>query len=173
MADLKPCPFCGALLDYAAPVTYFHPIGKCILSGRNFKKGVIGQWNTRTPAPEAVDVRAAAKETDMTAPERIWARPHQGVLDSGDWNAADGVIDGGEYLRADLVHAQIEHDKIFHAQAFSAGIDSAMNSPEVLALVTAARGILHAHRHGNGLQAWYDLADKLDAAIAPFDEVKA
>lgn len=45
--DLMPCPFCGAHLDYAAPVAYVHPVGKCILSGRNFAKGVIGQWNKR------------------------------------------------------------------------------------------------------------------------------
>ena len=48
MSDLKPCPFCGAGLQYCEPVVYVHPIGKCILSGRNFHKGTIGQWNKRT-----------------------------------------------------------------------------------------------------------------------------
>ena len=47
---LLPCPFCGAILEYAAPVIYVHPIGKCILSGRNFPKEKIGQWNKRTQA---------------------------------------------------------------------------------------------------------------------------
>jgi hypothetical protein len=45
--ELKPCPFCGKALDYAEPVIYIHPIGKCILSGRNFSAGAIGQWNKR------------------------------------------------------------------------------------------------------------------------------
>ena len=47
------------------------------------------------------------EDTNVASPERIWARPHQGVLDSGDWNAADGVIDGEEYIRADLVLALV------------------------------------------------------------------
>lgn len=28
-----------------------------------------------------------------------------------------------------------------------------------------AENLLRAHRHGNGLQAWYDLVDKLESAI--------
>lgn len=48
----EPCPFCGAHLRYAEPVVYVHPIGKCILSGRNFEKGRIGQWNKRVAHDE-------------------------------------------------------------------------------------------------------------------------
>ena len=57
---LKPCPFCGMALTYEAPVAYFHPIGKCILSGRNFKTGVIGQWNRRFDLHEAEVARLRA-----------------------------------------------------------------------------------------------------------------
>jgi len=60
MTDLKPCPFCGAALDYAAPVSYVHPVGKCILSGRNFHKGNIGQWNTRADLCDPAAIREAA-----------------------------------------------------------------------------------------------------------------
>ena len=49
--ETKPCPFCGAHLRYAEPVVYVHPVGKCILSGRNFEKGRIGQWNKRKEDP--------------------------------------------------------------------------------------------------------------------------
>lgn len=60
--ELKPCPFCGASLRYAEPVAYVHPVGKCILSGRNFHKGVIGQWNRRASAAPSDDaLRVAAK----------------------------------------------------------------------------------------------------------------
>ena len=48
-AKLHPCPFCGVALQWAFPVAYVHPVGKCILSGRNFDKGRIGQWNKRIP----------------------------------------------------------------------------------------------------------------------------
>ena len=51
-ARLLPCPFCGMHLEYASPVIYVHPIGKCILSGRNFKKGVIGQWGKRVASAD-------------------------------------------------------------------------------------------------------------------------
>ena len=67
--ELKPCPFCGGALDYAEPVTYVHPIGKCILSGRNFKAGYIGQWNTRTPDP--AQIRADALREAFQFPENV------------------------------------------------------------------------------------------------------
>ena len=67
--ELKPCPFCGGALDYAEPVTYVHTIGKCILSGRNFKAGYIGQWNRRAPDPAQIRAdalrEAAAKLAEI------------------------------------------------------------------------------------------------------------
>lgn len=30
--------------------------------------------------------------------DRIWARPYVGVRDAGDWNGAEGVIEGSAYL---------------------------------------------------------------------------
>ena len=74
--ELKPCPFCGGALDYAEPVTYVHTIGKCILSGRNFKAGYIGQWNRRTPDP--AQIRADALR------EAIWAAFIAGVGQGSD-----------------------------------------------------------------------------------------
>lgn len=35
----------------------------------------------------------------------------------------------------------------------------------VVGLRHHARGLVHAHRHGNGLQGWYDLIDNLERAI--------
>ena len=67
MIDLLPCPFCGAALTWEAPVAFVHPIGKCILSGRNFKKGPIQQWNRRAalpPAPDAELVQKLHKSAD-------------------------------------------------------------------------------------------------------------
>lgn len=38
-------------------------------------------------------------------PDRIWARPYVGVRDAGDWNGAEGVIDGSEFMPATPQHA--------------------------------------------------------------------
>lgn len=70
-ARLLPCPFCGMHLEYASPVIYVHPIGKCILSGRNFKKGVIGQWGKRVASADheraVQDAVAKAVEAEREA----------------------------------------------------------------------------------------------------------
>ncbi len=108
--------------------------------------------------------------TDNNAPERIWAK-------SQEWPKGTGRIEvyatskddpddpGTEYVRADLVHAQIEQDKMHHAQAFSAGVEHGdAHSPEVLALVTAAREMFD----GGSRAAW----NSLSAALAAFQEVK-
>ena len=58
MTDLKPCPFCGAVLkydEYAAlrlpdkPIMrlWSHPPGKCILSGLEISKEDHEAWNRR------------------------------------------------------------------------------------------------------------------------------
>lgn len=53
--DLKPCPFCSGTLVWSDTYReYHHPVGKCILSGHKFKKGVIGQWNTSATDPAAI-----------------------------------------------------------------------------------------------------------------------
>lgn len=55
---LLPCPFCGRMLARLdLPRRYNHPVGKCILSGRNFAPGFIGQWNTRADLPLARNQR--------------------------------------------------------------------------------------------------------------------
>ena len=54
---LLPCPFCGMALIEKHSGWFDHPKGKCILSGRAFHKGFIGQWNTRADRAEA-EVRA-------------------------------------------------------------------------------------------------------------------
>lgn len=66
---LKPCPFCGMLLEHKPPVVYVHPIGKCILSGRNFPAGYIGQWNKRSePDPDYCH----DDELECTMPWSMW-----------------------------------------------------------------------------------------------------
>ena len=52
------------------------------------------------------------------APEQIWAKRYDGVRDSGVWSSADGVIDGPEYIHADLV-TTLEQDA--YASGFSEG----------------------------------------------------
>ena len=58
MTDLKPCPFCGAMLEYEERVAilapgqptwrmYAHPAGKCILSGMEVPKEDHEAWNRR------------------------------------------------------------------------------------------------------------------------------
>lgn len=62
MSDkLKPCPFCGNHLVERHNGWFDHPKGKCILSGKAFPKGHIGQWNIRAiPTPTDADLDAAA-----------------------------------------------------------------------------------------------------------------
>jgi hypothetical protein len=58
---LLPCPFCGGKLERKHAGWFDHPKGKCILSGRAFHAGFIGQWNRRAPEPRVtVLVEAAA-----------------------------------------------------------------------------------------------------------------
>ena len=40
-----------------------------------------------------------------------------------------------------------------------------LSDPRVVALVDAARGLLFAHDHGNGLEGWYNVREKLRAAL--------
>ena len=58
MADLKHCPFCGAMLEYEEHVAirvqgqptlqlWAHPSGKCILSGLEISKEDHEAWNRR------------------------------------------------------------------------------------------------------------------------------
>ena len=58
MTDLKPCPFCGAVLKYDEYVAlmlpgkpimrlWAHPPGKCILSGLEISKEDHEVWNRR------------------------------------------------------------------------------------------------------------------------------
>ena len=62
---LKPCPFCGGDLVTRHTGWLDHPKAKCILSGKVFHKGFIGQWNRRadlhptlSAAMELPEVRA-------------------------------------------------------------------------------------------------------------------
>ena len=58
MADLKTCPFCGAMLEYEEHVAilvqgqptlqlWAHPAGECILSGLEISKEDHEAWNRR------------------------------------------------------------------------------------------------------------------------------
>ena len=51
MSELKPCPFCGCDLVTRHTGWLDHPKAKCILSGKVFHKGFIGQWNRRADLP--------------------------------------------------------------------------------------------------------------------------
>ncbi len=51
MSELKPCPFCGCDLVTRYTGWLDHPKAKCILSGKVFHKGFIGQWNRRADLP--------------------------------------------------------------------------------------------------------------------------
>ena len=78
MGDLKPCPFCGGNLVARHEGWFDHPKGKCILSGRAFHKGFIGQWNTRATPPEV----AALVEASTALRDHI-ARWHDGGPPAG------------------------------------------------------------------------------------------
>ena len=61
--ELKPCPFCGGSLIERHAGWFDHPKGKCVLSGRAFHKGFIGQWNTR--ATRATDPALTAAQAEI------------------------------------------------------------------------------------------------------------
>ena len=59
--ELKPCPFCGGDLTPWGAGHFQHSNSKCILAGRKFAKGYIGQWNRRAiPEPTHAAQLAAA-----------------------------------------------------------------------------------------------------------------
>ena len=106
-ARLLPCPFCGMHLEYASPVIYVHPIGKCILSGRNFKKGVIGQWGKRVASADherAVQAAVAkAVEASVNAENEACAKMLDNEAD--DYEADASRFRGGtdpHHYRMDL-----------------------------------------------------------------------
>jgi hypothetical protein len=99
--ELKPCPFCGAALRYAEPVAYFHPIGKCILSGRTFHKGVIGQWNRRAPDPDLDLAKVEALESANSHLSYFVTRLAQGKIKHPQMEARH-ALDKARAALADL-----------------------------------------------------------------------
>lgn len=85
----------------------------------------------------------------MDTPERIWAYPSHVT----GWNSAIAhdrkVIDSTEYRRADLPPT----------------LEAAKALPEIAALVQAAKGLLFANDHGNGLEGWHNTRERLRAAL--------
>lgn len=73
--ELLPCPFCGKHLVWEAPVAFVHPIGKCILSGRNFKKGPIQQWNRRAHQAPVDETRKEVMPVEATTNTRSATGP--------------------------------------------------------------------------------------------------
>jgi hypothetical protein len=70
--ELKPCPFCGGHLAPRFPGWFDHPKSKCILSGKAFPKGYIGQWNTRADIAAAmVAAERKANQARLAAAEKM------------------------------------------------------------------------------------------------------
>ena len=101
MSDLLPCPFCGDRLVQRYAGWFDHPKSKCILSGRAFHKGWIGQWNKRADLPRPQD---AARIAELEAAlERIAAMDRRSNYRCGDLSRpmhVDGPI--GKIARASL-----------------------------------------------------------------------
>lgn len=67
----------------------------------------------------------------------------------------DGArLDCAEYRRADLPPT----------------LSAALALPEVRALVAAAKGLLFAHDHGNGLEGWHNTRERMRAALSAIGE---
>lgn len=45
------------------------------------------------------------------------------------------------------------------------------DAPELVALVGAAKGLLFAHDHGNGLEGWHITRERLRAALAAWEKI--
>lgn len=91
----------------------------------------------------------------MTAPERIWADQDNLTWVEADPNEAmrrDEVC----YIRADLPPT----------------LSAALAVPEVRALVDAAKGLLFAHDHGNGLEGWHNTRERMRAALRAIEGAK-
>ena len=64
MSKIKPCPFCGALLENTPPSKVFYHVNNgCILSTRNFIIDDIEKWNERKPIERILE-RLEEKENE-------------------------------------------------------------------------------------------------------------
>ena len=79
MSELKPCPFCGCDLVTRHTGWLDHPKAKCILSGKVFHKGFIGQWNRRADMPPTL---AAENDLLRAENEELDFLRHEGGPDS-------------------------------------------------------------------------------------------
>lgn len=75
--ELKPCPLCGGPLIERHAGWFDHPKGKCVLSGRAFHKGFIGQWNTRATDPALTAIQPDTERAEPVA-WRYWHWPPHG-----------------------------------------------------------------------------------------------
>ena len=80
MSDLLPCPFCGCQLVVRHTGWFDHPKRKCILSGKAFHKGFIGQWNNRADLPPTLsaalklpEIRALVEAVELLGFRRLVA----------------------------------------------------------------------------------------------------
>lgn len=101
----------------------------------------------------------------MTAPERfdwIW----YGVDENGDRHVSLGRWQKHPcQFRYKFVEIQpTEHD---HTRATPA-LDAAAMTPDVRALIYAAKAVMHDLHHGNGLEGLYENRDRLEAALRAF-----
>lgn len=51
-----------------------------------------------------------------------------------------------------------------------AALPAASPEPEVTALVYAAKGLLFAHDHGQGLEGWHETRERMRAALAAWEK---
>lgn len=57
-----------------------------------------------------------------------------------------------------------------HQSAYFSAADAVLkNDADLLALVDAAKGLLFAHDHGNGLEGWHNTREKLRLALAAWE----
>ena len=114
------------------------------------------------------------------APERIWAKRYDGVRDSGVWSSADGVIDGPEYIHADLV-TTLEQDA--YASGFSEGqiaaaelglleIVAAPATPPAAVIEAMERALRHADQVSRDL-GWHRIYGETGAALADLEAWRA
>lgn len=153
---------------------YKHANGTTVLGGQNFRSMTLGN------AEDAIRAIPAAASVATVKP-LVWHDCADGTAhddecqyeiekDGKYWRVIRGVTGGTSYLAHAASYdaaksvAQTHHDAATNA-ALTIHPADPLSDPRVVALVEAAKALLFAHDHGNGLEGWYNVREKLREAL--------